>query len=304
MHDLAVVPTEAPLSAAQIKAQIQTIQRVMSECMKEGVHYGKIPGCGDKPCLLKPGAEQILATFRISANPSVEDLSTADEIRYRVKVEGQTPMAITVGFGIGECSTGEDKYKWRSVNCDAEWNETAEDRRRTKYTRKGESFRQIRTNPSDLANTVLKMAKKRALVDLCLTSTAASDCFSQDLDDMDDDTQGQVTGEKPPPKQPQRKSAAPKPAQTPPANVQDEPGANDGDDLTIPEWTGVLKKFAQKPTKNGSIRYGLTDGAIWWNTFDEKVNSFAKEASAKGQAVTIYYTKSKFGNDITEIKGA
>ena len=43
-----------------------------------------------------------------------------------------------------------------------------------------------RVENSDLAdtyNTVLKMAKKRALVDATLTATAASDIFTQDLED-------------------------------------------------------------------------------------------------------------------------
>jgi hypothetical protein len=52
---------------------------------------------------------------------------------------------------------------------------------------------QVRMNQSDIANTVLKMAKKRALVDAVLTITGASDCFSQDLDDMDDTTREAVT---------------------------------------------------------------------------------------------------------------
>ena len=39
-------------------------------------------------------------------------------------------------------------------------------------------------NPADHYNTVLKMAKKRALVDAVLTTTAASDIFTQDLEDL------------------------------------------------------------------------------------------------------------------------
>ena len=39
-------------------------------------------------------------------------------------------------------------------------------------------------NPADHYNTVLKMAKKRALVDAVLTSTAASDIFTQDLEEI------------------------------------------------------------------------------------------------------------------------
>jgi hypothetical protein len=39
-------------------------------------------------------------------------------------------------------------------------------------------------NPADYYNTCLKMAKKRAHVDAILTVTAASDIFTQDLEDM------------------------------------------------------------------------------------------------------------------------
>ena len=37
---------------------------------------------------------------------------------------------------------------------------------------------------ADVYNTVLKMAKKRALVDATLTATAASDIFTQDVEDF------------------------------------------------------------------------------------------------------------------------
>jgi hypothetical protein len=45
-------------------------------------------------------------------------------------------------------------------------------------------IQQIRVSPSDMANTILKMAKKRALIDAVLTATGASDIFSQDIEDL------------------------------------------------------------------------------------------------------------------------
>jgi hypothetical protein len=36
--------------------QVKIIQDVMKSVMQEGQHYGVIPGCVDKPTLLKPGA--------------------------------------------------------------------------------------------------------------------------------------------------------------------------------------------------------------------------------------------------------
>ena len=178
-----------PLTASEVKAQVNLIQEVLAATMKPEVHYGKIPGT-DKPTLFKAGAEKILTTFRIASMPEVEDLSNSDEIRYRVTVKGvHQPTDTVVGSGVGECSTGEDKYKWRGVVCDEEWEATAEDRRRERWNKgwngkPAYSVRQVRTNPSDLANTVLKMAKKRAMIDMTLTATAASDVFAQDLEDI------------------------------------------------------------------------------------------------------------------------
>lgn len=181
-----------PLTAQEVGASKALIQRVMAAVMKRDVHYGVIPGT-KKPTLYKPGSEAILSTFRIAVIPEIQDISTPDEIRYRVLARGILPDGTVVGCGIGECSTSEEKYKWRMAVCDEEFNDTPEDRRRIKYAlkwndrnRKKEMAKtqQIRTEPADLANTVLKMAKKRAQIDLTLTATGASDVFDQDIEDL------------------------------------------------------------------------------------------------------------------------
>lgn len=186
-----------PLTAKAIQAQVQTIQQVMSAVMKEGTHYGKIPGCGDKDTLLKPGAEKLMATFRLAADPQVQDLSTSDEVRYRIVVKILTFDGRFVGAGIGECSSSEEKYKWRKAVCQEEYDETHEDRRRQKwikpYNKPAFKVNQVRTQPRDVANTVLKMGKKRALVDGVLTATAASDIFAQDLEDMPEELRETAT---------------------------------------------------------------------------------------------------------------
>lgn len=188
MNDIAVIePQQRALSAVQVLANVQLVQKVMKSVMKKDVHYGVVPGT-DKPTLLKPGAEVLLSTFQISVDPLVEDLSTDDDVRYRVRAMGtHRTSGIVMGIGVGECSSNEEKYKWRRAVCDEEFDDTPEDRRRTAYKRKGQGHykvKQIRTEPSDVANTVLKMAKKRALVDFALTALAASDIFAQDLEDI------------------------------------------------------------------------------------------------------------------------
>jgi len=61
-----------------IQTQVNAIQEVMKHVMKNNTHYGTIKGCGDKPTLLKPGAEKIMMTFKLACDPQVEDLSTPD----------------------------------------------------------------------------------------------------------------------------------------------------------------------------------------------------------------------------------
>ena len=187
-------PAEArvmrPASIEELKEQVKTIQQCMKGLMKADTHFGKLPGCGDKMVLLKPGAELILTLFHISAEPQIERISDGFDVTYRVTVIGRhIPTGNIVGYGVGEASTSEKKYKWKEATCHEEWEDTPETRRQIAYTkyRDGnvQKKEQIRQNPADICNTVLKMSKKRALVDLCLTATACSDIFVQDLDDPD-----------------------------------------------------------------------------------------------------------------------
>jgi hypothetical protein len=181
-------PADAPLSVAEMQTQVQLIQQVLANVMISGTHYGVIPGTGDKPSLLKPGAEKIAATFRLSVDPQIEDLSTHDTARYRVTVRLISPTGHFVGAGIGEASGAEKKYRWRAAVCVGEFDDTPVDRRRVSW-KKGwnnqpaSKINQVMTDAADTANTVLKMAKKRALVDAVLTATAASDIFTQDIED-------------------------------------------------------------------------------------------------------------------------
>jgi hypothetical protein len=181
--------TETRRSTQQMIAQRASIVECMSSVMRKDHDYGVIPGTG-KPSLYKPGSEKLLALFNLAAQPNVEDLSTPDCIRYRVTITViHAPTQAVVGYGVGEASSAESKYQWRAVVCEEEWQDTPEDRRRLKW-KKGyqgspaSCIQQIRAEMEDVANTVLKMAKKRAQIDAVLTATAASDVFAQDVEDL------------------------------------------------------------------------------------------------------------------------
>ena len=186
----AIVPNSGRMSVTEVVQHAKAVQEIMGAVMREGEHYGKIPGT-DKPTLYKAGAEKLCMTFRIADTYRTEDLSTPDCIRYRVTCIGLHQLSgVELGSGMGECSTSEEKYRWRRAVCREEFDATPETMRRVKYARgKGGSFytqEQVRTEPADLANTVLKMANKRAKMAMVLNVTAASDCFTQDLEDLDE----------------------------------------------------------------------------------------------------------------------
>ena len=136
-------------------AKIRQFQQIIRQSFVEGHDYGVIPNT-DKPTLYKPGAEKILMLLGLRSEFDIVD-STRDfekgffeyQIRCRL-LHGD--MIITEG--LGAANTREAKY------------------------RKGD--------PYTLDNTVLKMAKKRALVDAALLVGSLSDIFTQDVEDMVD----------------------------------------------------------------------------------------------------------------------
>ncbi len=187
---LAQTANSGRMAVAEIIQHVAMVQEVMRAVMKKDVHFGIIPGT-DKPTLYKPGAEVLCMAFRIASAYEIEDLSTADTVRYRVTCTGTHQTTGTVlGSGMGEASSGEEKYKWRKAY-EPEFNETPANLRRkktgyNKAKRENYAVFQVRTEQADLANTVLKMANKRAHMAMILSVTAASDCFAQDLEDMDE----------------------------------------------------------------------------------------------------------------------
>lgn len=163
------------LSAQDVKNQVQRIQEVMAAVMTEGEHYGKIPGCGPKPTLLKAGAEKLASTFRLAPDYPPQDViatETDDFISYRVRCAlSHILTGQFVGAGVGACNSRERKYR--------------------------------NNQPWDIQNTLIKMACKRALVAAVLNATAASDIFAQDLED---DAPSQSSKQAQPIAQPQRRS--------------------------------------------------------------------------------------------------
>jgi hypothetical protein len=188
MNALTRAETQAlPMSAEAIRDHVNAIQRVMQSVMKEGVHYGIVPGA-KKKSLYKPGAETLCKTFHIAPSYRVEDLSINDCFRLRVTCVGRHQgTEIVLGEGMGSASSNEEKYKWRRAVCDEEFDLTPEARRRIKFGKSDRGVykvKQVRAEPDDIENTVLKMACKRAQIAMTLNVTAAGDIFAQDIEDL------------------------------------------------------------------------------------------------------------------------
>lgn len=134
--------------------KITQFQKVIQETLHQNHDYGIIPGTS-KPTLLKPGAEKILMMLGLRSEFEIVD-STRDFkegfFQYQVRCK-LFKGDILITEGLGSCNTKEKKY--------------------------------INQDPFSIDNTVLKMAKKRALVDAALLVGSLSDIFTQDLEDMD-----------------------------------------------------------------------------------------------------------------------
>lgn len=202
-----LIISDTRMGISDVKAQVDAINTLLKQVMRKDVHYGLIPGCGKKYTLLKPGAEKIAMTFRIAIDCEVEDLSNEEEARYRVKAMAiHIPSKSPMGTSHGECSSAEEKYKWRTAVCDEEYEHYPENKKRIKF-KKGydgkphTQAKQVREEKADKANTVLKMAEKRALVAIILKCTSASDIFTQDMEDGVRSTQGKPSVSTPQPKE-------------------------------------------------------------------------------------------------------
>jgi len=198
----------------QFKHDMQAInrfQQIVHKTMIVDLDYGVIPGT-QKPTLLKPGAEKIAKLLGLS--DQYEILDRAEDwdkplFRYLIKCRLiHLASNAVISEGLGECNSMESKYRWRDAKrkcpycgaeaiikgkiqygggwicygkiggCGEKWLDGAPEIENQKIGRveNEDIYSQV--------NTILKMAKKRALVDAALSAGRLSDIFTQDVEDM------------------------------------------------------------------------------------------------------------------------
>ncbi len=157
MEPVSDVFPDFAISLKEANRRVEMLKEFVREHMVEGEDYGVIPGASNKPTLFKPGAEKLNAIFGLA--PLLEITSRVEDwdagfAAYEVKITLLNKRTGNIeAEGIGSCNSRERRYK----NQDA----------------------------ANVANTLLKMAKKRALIDATLSATRASGTFTQDLEDIE-----------------------------------------------------------------------------------------------------------------------
>ncbi len=142
------------LTVEEAKTIDDEMNRFIDVVLIEGIDYGFIPNC-PKPTLFKSGAEKILSYLGLIARTRivnrVEDYNTAF-FSYESKVYLIDVNGIVRGEGVGVTNSKEEKY--------------------------------AKSNGFNVQNVILKMSKKRALVDAALNVGNLSSRFTQDIEDV------------------------------------------------------------------------------------------------------------------------
>lgn len=148
LPDLIITSTEA-------KERIEKLQEFVKTSMVRGVDYGSIDGFS-KPTLLKPGAEKFCDAFGFSKTVDVINRIEQWDVgifSYEVRVTlSNKETGVVEAEGIGSCNSKEASFRYQ--------------------------------DPFTIVNTLLKMAKKRALIDAVLSATRASGLFIQVIEDF------------------------------------------------------------------------------------------------------------------------
>lgn len=143
-------------SPDEARHRLAELQKFVASVMQEGLDFGTVPGCGDKKVLLQPGAQKLAEIYGLTASYEFVDRTLDFEggfLMYTIRCRLSRGERV-VAECVGSCNSREKKY--RNQQC------------------------------YDVANTILKMAEKRAFVGATISSTRSSGLFTQDILDEDD----------------------------------------------------------------------------------------------------------------------
>jgi hypothetical protein len=154
-------------SMDSVMEMAKTLQDFVGKALVEKEDYGKIPGCGQKPTLLKPGAEKLANFFGLASKMQcVQKVENYEDgffmYTFKASVYSLKRPDVILSECEGSCNSREKKY--------------------------------INQSPYNIINTLQKMAQKRAFVGAVILATRASHKFTQDLEDMSFEEKSQNNG--------------------------------------------------------------------------------------------------------------
>jgi hypothetical protein len=299
------------MTAKGVLNQVRIIHEVLEGVMKIDEHYGTIPGT-NKPSLYKAGAEKLSLTFRLRPEYEIRrsDMGFGHREYEVVCTLFHIPTGQSVGQGVGSAATMEGKYRYRTGPVEFTgkpvpkeyWTDRdikliggkgfvtkKNDAGQWEIAIRGEQVEH--DNPADYYNTVLKMAKKRAHVDAILTATAASDIFTQDVEDMPEVIPGAAKKEEKPPVAPPQKKAETKAA------------APEVGQIATVKITSVASKAGKKKDGTDYTIFTIFDEAdVKYGTFSETFADLARSAKESGELVKINFTVGTYGNKIVSLE--
>lgn len=197
-----------------LENSIKRLKMVKESVLSPGEDFDAVPGT-KKMTLLKPGAEKLCMMSRMAPDFVVQRIAgdgtrLSPAITYVITCRlhtGDTAGPV-VAEGVGSCNSNERKYRYRKGDmiCPACSKAGSIIKGRAEYgggwvcfSKKGgcgakfadddsaivgQQVGEVENqDPFDLDNTLLKMGKKRALVDAVLTATASSGMFTQDMEE-------------------------------------------------------------------------------------------------------------------------
>lgn len=258
---LTVLPDKTQTQQAFVA--IHQFQEIVHSQMRKDHDYGVIPGTS-KPTLLKPGAEKIAKLLGLADQYEIEDRQedwNKPFFRYLIRCSlVSVANGTVISEGLGECNSMEAKYRWREARrkcpncgmeaiikgkdeygggwicfakkggCGTKWPDAAVviTEQKTGQVENEDIYSQV--------NTILKMAKKRALVDASLSAGRLSELFTQDIEDMAIEAEyHEVTSSLP--KEPEKESSGEQ------SNGNSKPNI---------DWGKVSKLAAKMELKGGS----------------------------------------------------
>lgn len=232
--------------------KIKEFQKLVRKLTTKDTDYGVIPGT-DKPTLLKPGAEKIAKLMNLADSYEIVDKKedydqTTPLFAYTMKCQLKSiKTGKLISEGMGQCNSLESKYRFRwAFGSDVpETMDKEALKTKTVHSKKtGQDYKMYRIDNDDVfsqINTILKMAKKRALVDAVLSAGRLSEIFTQDLEEM---------GNHNPVK------AAPKPSMTTTEEIRSE----------------LIKKAKIAADEIGDEEYYAILGTFGYSQFDEIID--------------------------------